>query len=61
MAESAPIDCSCVRWIRGLDIPGKVIILKCSICKTEYTLWPNGQIQFETMGSMSLRIGGVNG
>ena len=39
--------CSCEKWIQGLPIPGKVIIFKCSICRTAYTLYPNGQIAFE--------------
>jgi hypothetical protein len=39
--------CSCEAWVREQPIPGKIIVLKCSSCRTEYTLYPNGQIAYE--------------
>jgi hypothetical protein len=45
------MNCGCSVWIRGLAIPTKIIIFKCSQCGTSYTLYPNGQIQFETSGA----------
>jgi hypothetical protein len=39
--------CDCESWIQQLPIPGKIIILRCSKCHTDYTLFPNGQIQYE--------------
>jgi hypothetical protein len=41
-------NCVCKAWIQSQPIPGKVIILKCSKCETEYMLYPNGQIAYET-------------
>lgn len=39
-------NCVCKPWIQAQPIPGKVIILKCAKCETEYTLYPNGQIAY---------------
>jgi len=41
-----------------LDIPTKVIILKCSKCKTDYTLYPNGQIIYEAHDEIIYRTQG---
>lgn len=38
----------CERWIENSHIPNKVIILRCSTCRTTYTLFPNGQIASES-------------
>lgn len=45
-------ECACVAWIQGLPVPGKVIILKCSVCRTDYTLYPNGTIAFEQLSDL---------
>ena len=41
-------ECPCVSWIQQQPVPSKVLIFKCSACKTDYTLYPNGQIAYET-------------
>ena len=42
------MSCRCVSWIQALDVPGKIIVLKCSLCGTEYTLYPDGTIAYES-------------
>ena len=39
-------ECDCVSFVRNSGIPTKVIVLKCRNCKTEYVLYPNGQIEY---------------
>lgn len=46
-------ECSCVEWIKSLPVPEKVIGFRCSICNTEYTLYPNGEIAYSQV------LGGV--
>jgi hypothetical protein len=41
------MSCTCKKWIQGSDVPGKMIVLKCNLCGTSYTLFPNGQISYE--------------
>ena len=38
----------CITWIKNRPVPEKVIILRCTQCSTEYMLYPNGQIGYET-------------
>ena len=40
--------CDCEKFVQKVDIPGKVIILVCKSCKTQYTFYPNGEIAYET-------------
>jgi hypothetical protein len=49
-------DCSCQAWIQELPVPEKVIILKCSVCGTSYTLYPNGEIEYETYISSNIGL-----
>lgn len=41
------MECPCEEWISNLPIPSKVIGFICSLCKTQYTLFPNGEIMYE--------------
>jgi len=50
----------CARWIRSLDVPGKVIVLICSVCRTEYTLYPNGEIAYNTADPLIWVTRGTN-
>jgi hypothetical protein len=38
--------CPCEEWIKSQPIPGKVIGFVCQQCRTEYTLYPNGEIAY---------------
>jgi hypothetical protein len=48
------MSCNCEAWIQNQPVPGKVLIFKCSVCRTSYTLYPNGEIAFETERGDSL-------
>ncbi len=52
-------NCACGDWIQSLPIPEKILIFKCSVCGTEYTLFPNGQIQFEQIEQTNVLVGTI--
>ena len=49
--------CDCVSLVRNSEIPTKIIVLKCSLCKAEYVLYPNGQIEYNLSAVSVLTFG----
>lgn len=50
------MSCDCTAIVQSTEVPGKVIVLKCTRCETEYVLYPNGQITYEQKSSGNLLI-----
>lgn len=48
--------CDCATWMREQPIPNKIIIFKCTHCETNYTLFPDGTIEFEATEVVGERV-----